>query len=153
MMSAVSRYDPPDITVEEAKPGFWVAMFMQPHGYPNYSFGRSREETLGIALAARSRCLSEQRIVPARPRRDAAVALIERTRNGETVPALATGPNAAEGVAAAVGGAMERALGSLAPYGSRGDVFEAAVDVEHVDQSGSTTRARVNFKFVGGTGR
>jgi hypothetical protein len=96
-------------------------------------------------------------VTPSRPRHDAAIA---RLRNvcgslpaGSGKASAPTTPTAAESIAATVGTAVDRAMGALAPYGSRGDQFAAECEIEHRDVAGSVTRARMTFRFEGGSRR
>jgi hypothetical protein len=97
-------------------------------------------------------------VAPTRPRRDAAIGRL-RDICGSPSPVGAgnavvpAAPAAAESIAATVGTAVDRAMGALAPYGSRGDQFAAECEIEHRDVAGSVTRARMTFRFEGGSRR
>jgi hypothetical protein len=76
------------------------------------------------------------------------------TRTGQSVTGLAmigaerpAASSAARDISAAVGSAVEAALGSVAPYSSHGGMFTGEAEIEHIDAAGARTRARLRFTY------
>jgi hypothetical protein len=93
----------------------------------------------------------------ASPRGDLAVVAIERSKAPAASPLPATkenppgylvqDPTPAEGIAASMGAVVESAVRAAVPYGDRGADFSAEADIEHRAADGSTTRAKISFKY------
>jgi hypothetical protein len=56
-------------------------------------------------------------------------------------------PTPAETIAASVGAVVDAVVGAAIPWGDRGADFSAEADIEHRAADGSTTRAKISFKY------
>jgi hypothetical protein len=89
---------------------------------------------------------------PTRPRREAAISATDDLRTGLAIVAErpVSSKSAARDISAAVGSAVEAALGSVAPYSSHGATFTGEAEFEHVDAAGARTRAHCASPMAAG---